>query len=297
MKTRIITGIVAIALFVPICIFSDYVVFPIALSVFSVVGVYEMAKCLKMDKRIGLLIPMYLVALALPLARFHADTQSHFFAVAMVLIFFVLIYSLAYVMFSLASTAKNGTTDENGAVIEKESIKASDVLTLFAMFFYIVGCFSSVACVRYMYGGKYVYLLIFFGAWVCDTFAYFTGKFFGKHKLIPAVSPKKTIEGSIGGIVFTVGAFILYRFLVFKLFPEETANLNLPYLLIIILAIAASVVSQIGDLVASTIKRQYNLKDYGKLFPGHGGVLDRFDSVMLVAPVVYMVFVISAMIM
>ena len=130
---------------------------------------------------------------------------------------------------------------------------------------------------------------------MCDTFAYFTGRFLGKHKLIPEISPKKTIEGSIGGIVFTIGAFILYRVLLFKIFPD--LKINLPYLLVIILAIAASIVSQIGDLIASAIKRQYNIKDYGKLFPGHGGVLDRFDSVMLVAPVIYVIFIISAVLM
>ncbi|MBO5375072.1 MAG: phosphatidate cytidylyltransferase [Clostridia bacterium] len=277
MKTRIITGIVAIALFVPVCIFSDYVVFPIVMSILSAVGVYEMAKCLGMDKKWALTVPMYIVALALPIVRFYINKQSHFFAIAMIAIFFVLIYSLGYVMF------------------RKNQDKIGDILTLYALFFYIVGCFSSIVCVRYMAYGKYVYLLVFLGAWVCDTFAYFTGRFFGKHKLIPEISPKKTIEGSIGGIVFTIGAFILYRVLLFKIFTD--LKINLPYLLVIILAIAASIVSQIGDLVASAIKRQYNLKDYGKLFPGHGGVLDRFDSVMLVAPVVYVIFIISAVLM
>lgn len=277
MKTRIITGIIAIALFVPVCVFSDYIVFPIVISILSAVGVYEMAKCLGMDKKWALTTPMYLVALALPLVRFFFIKQSHFFAIATIAIFFILIYCLSYVMF------------------RKNQDKIGDILTFFALFFYIVGCFSSVVCVRYMGMGKYVYLLVFLGAWVCDTFAYFTGRFFGKHKLIPEISPKKTIEGSIGGIVFTIGAFVLYRVLLFKIFPD--LNLNLPYVLVIILAIAASIVSQIGDLVASAIKRQYDLKDYGKLFPGHGGVLDRFDSVMLVAPVIYVIFIASAVIM
>lgn len=277
MKTRIITGIVAIALFVPICIFSDYVVFPIAISILSAVGVYEMAKCLGMEKRWALTIPMYLVALALPQVRFFFIKQSHFFSIAMIAVFFVLIYSLAYVMF------------------RKNKDKIGDILTFYALFLYIVGCFSSIVCVRYMAMGKYVYLLVFLGAWVCDTFAYFTGRFLGKHKLIPEISPKKTIEGSIGGIVFTIIAFIVYRIVLFKIYPD--LNLNLPYLLVIVLAISASVVSQIGDLIASAIKRQYDLKDYGRLFPGHGGVLDRFDSVMLVAPVTYVIFIISAVLM
>ena len=283
MKTRIITGIVAIALFVPICVFSNYVVFPIAIAALSVVGIYEMAKCLGMDKKWALTVPMYLVALALPFIgyyEFFKNTRirgSLFLGVSMLLLFFVLIYTLAYVMF------------------RKNQDKISDILAFYALFLYIVGCFNSIICLRYMTGGKYVYLLVFIGAWVCDTFAYFTGRFLGKHKLIPEISPKKTIEGSIGGIVFTIGAFILYRFILFKIFPE--LNINLPYWLVIVLGIAASIVSQIGDLVASAVKRQYDIKDYGKLFPGHGGVLDRFDSVMLVAPVIYVIFIVSAVIL
>lgn len=283
MKTRILTGIVAIALFVPVCIFSDYVVFPIVISILSAIGVYEMSKCMGMEKKYALMIPMYIVSIALPMIGYYEFFKnmrirgSLFLGVSMILLFFVLIYALAYVMF------------------RKNQDKVNDVLTLYALFLYIVGCFNSIICVRYMTGGKYVYLLVFLGAWVCDTFAYFTGRFFGKHKLIPAISPKKTIEGSIGGIIFTIGAFILYRFLLFKFYPD--LNLNLPYILVIVLAIFASIVSQIGDLVASSVKRQYNLKDYGNLFPGHGGVLDRFDSVMLVAPVTYIIFVISAVLM
>ena len=185
----------------------------------------------------------------------------------MIVVFFMLIYALAYVM------------------LRKNKDNLSEVLTLYALFVYIVGCFSSIVCVRYMPNGKYLYLLIFLGAWVCDTFAYFTGRFFGKHKLIPEISPKKTVEGSIGGIVFTVASFALYGLIL-----DLGWDVQISYVLLLITGLIASVVSQIGDLVASSVKRQYDLKDYGSLFPGHGGVLDRFDSAMLVAPVVYMVF-------
>ena len=275
MKTRIITAIVAIAIFVPICVFSDYIVFPIAMAVLSAVGVYEMAKCLGLQKHLALTIPMYIIACVLPISRFLLLRQSHFFMVAMIAIFFMLMYSLSYVM------------------LRKNIDKISDIITLYGLFVYIVGCFSSIVCVRYMASGKYIYLLVFLGAWVCDTFAYFTGRFLGKHKLIPEISPKKTVEGSIGGIVFTVGAFALYGFIINSVYADKV---YISYVLLIILGLASSVISQIGDLVASAIKRQYDLKDYGKLFPGHGGVLDRFDSVMLVAPVTYIVFLIASVI-
>lgn len=282
MKTRIITGICAIALFVPICWFSDTVVFPLAFAIISAVGVFEMAKCLGVHNDIFLTVPMYLVAFCVPFLRFFFMRQSHYLAVALILVFAILVYALLYVM------------------LRKNKDDLSRVLTMYAMFLYIVGCFASVVCLRYydFYGtkniidGKYLYLLVFIGAWVCDTFAYFTGKFFGKHKLIPEISPKKTVEGSIGGIVFTMGAFALYGLILQKGFDYVlSGNLVMNYMIFILLGLGAAIISQIGDLIASAVKRQYNIKDYGFIFPGHGGILDRFDSVMLVAPAIYMFFI------
>ena len=111
-----------------------------------------------------------------------------------------------------------------------------------------------------------------------DTFAYFVGMLFGKHKLIEDVSPKKTIEGSIGGIFFCVVSFVVFG-IIMDVFFDRSANI----LFLAISAVAVSVVSQIGDLIMSVIKRHYGIKDYGKLFPGHGGMLDRFDSILAVA--------------
>ena len=279
MLTRIITASIATMLFIPICIFSGTIVFPVAIGILCAVAVYEMAKCLGFDKNYVIVVPMYIVALALPMLRHEKyavlfNTNNPYLAFTMVLIFGLLIYTLAYVMF------------------KKNTVELSKILTFFAMYVYIVGCFTSMVIIRYTYAnlsadgtavsGKYVYLLAFLGAWICDTFAYFVGKFFGKHKLIPEISPKKTIEGSIGGIVFTVGGFALYALSVNNIFHKD-----LSYLKLCILGLVLSIVSQIGDLIASSVKRQYAIKDYGSLFPGHGGVLDRFDSVMLTAPTLF----------
>ena len=276
MLVRIITGAVAIGVFIPVCIFSDTMVFPVVIGLMCLIGVYEMAKCLGFEKKYAITIPMYLIALVLPMLRhekyvFLFNHNNAYLAFAMIVLFGMLIYVLAYVM------------------LKKNTIKLSEILTFYALFVYVVGCFTSMVVVRYTnanlatngesVSGAYVYLLAFMGAWVCDTFAYFTGRFFGKHKLIPEISPKKTIEGSIGGIIFTVGAFALYTLIVNSFFGQ-----SLSYLKVCIIGFALSIISQIGDLVASIVKRQYNLKDYGNLFPGHGGVLDRFDSVMLTAP-------------
>jgi phosphatidate cytidylyltransferase len=124
--------------------------------------------------------------------------------------------------------------------------------------------------------GKIYVWLIFILAFMTDTCAYFAGYFFGKHKLIPQVSPKKTIEGSIGGILGSTISCVVFGYLF---------DLNLVHMIII--GSIGSVVAQVGDLFASSIKRYIGIKDYGKLIPGHGGILDRFDSVIFTAPFVY----------
>ena len=124
-------------------------------------------------------------------------------------------------------------------------------------------------------GGIYVWL-IFIISFMTDTFAYFSGYLFGKHKLIPSISPKKTIEGSIGGVLGSTICCVIFGYL-FKLDITH----------MILVGSIGSIVAQFGDLFASAIKRYVGIKDYGKLIPGHGGILDRFDSVILVAPFVY----------
>ena len=161
--------------------------------------------------------------------------------------------------------------------------KLSDVAIWFMTAFYILLGFNSILVLRFLEtaGGKYVYLLVFIGAWVTDTFAYFCGMLLGRggrHKLIPDVSPKKTWEGSIGGVVFCMLSMVIFGLIV-----NSISDFEANYLLLIIAGLLISIVSQIGDLCMSVIKRTYGIKDYGKLFPGHGGVLDRFDSTLAVA--------------
>ena len=147
---------------------------------------------------------------------------------------------------------------------------------------YIIAAFTALVYVRdLMYPGLFVFLLCLICSFATDIFAYFTGYLFGKHKLIPAVSPKKTVEGAIGGVVFCVLFLLLFGFII-----EVSVGAKANYLVLAIGGIFISVVSQIGDLVMSLIKRKYGIKDYGKLFPGHGGVLDRCDSVLAVTIVI-----------
>lgn len=132
--------------------------------------------------------------------------------------------------------------------------------------------------------GRYLVLLPLLAAWGSDTFAYFAGRFFGKHKLAPVISPKKTIEGAVGGVL---GGSVCV--LIFTVILDLTLGFALPYWAAAVLGAIGAAIGQIGDLSFSVIKRQTGIKDYGHIFPGHGGVLDRFDSVIFVAPVVELV--------
>lgn len=264
MKTRIITAIVALAILTPVLIFSETVVLPIAMALCSLIAVWEMVSCIGLKKAWALTVPLYLVALALPfLIRFCADREL-FRQVVLSAFLTLSLYFFAVLTFSHGK------------------YKLADVSICFFTVFYILAGFNSIMILRdFSYGGGYVYLMAFIGAWVTDTFAYFCGMLFGrggKHKLIPDVSPKKTVEGSIGGTVFCIIAMVIYGLII-----NQISELHANFVVLAIGGLLAAIVSQVGDLCMSVIKRTYGIKDYGKLFPGHGGMLDRFDSVIAVS--------------
>lgn len=163
---------------------------------------------------------------------------------------------------------------------------ANQVMSTYFSFIYAPVLFSFVYLTRELEYGVYFVWVIFISSWISDTCAYCVGMLFGKHKLAPVLSPKKSIEGSIGGIVGSaiVGALFGY-FVAERVITEQQVT----WIFALIGAIG-SVVSQIGDLAASAIKRNYNIKDYGNLIPGHGGIMDRFDSVLVTAPMIYFLF-------
>lgn len=140
---------------------------------------------------------------------------------------------------------------------------------------------SSFLRIRHMDLGIYFIVLPFVAAFLSDAFALFAGMFFGKHKLAPELSPKKTVEGAVGGVFGAVAGCLLYG-LVLRLGFDMAPS----YPALVLYGILGSVVSQLGDLSFSYIKREYGVKDFGNIFPGHGGVLDRFDSVIFCAPLV-----------
>lgn len=168
------------------------------------------------------------------------------------------------------------------AILRHESVRAPEIFA--ALFGGAVLPFflSLMLPVLESAHGKYLVLMPFIAAWMSDTCAYFGGTFFGKHKLAPTISPKKTVEGSVIGIVGACLFQLVYAFVLMRCFD---LSVNIPAL--IAFGLLGAAVGQIGDLALSLVKRECGIKDYGKLMPGHGGVLDRFDSVIFILPLFY----------
>lgn len=268
MLKRTITAIVAFAAFFPFLYFSDTFMFPLAMSVLSLAAAYEMIGCVGLRRNVWIAFPSYLMAVALPqIPRISERPMELLFAVCMV-----------YMIIVFAAT-----------VFSRGKLDFSIAVSAFTCVFYVSSSFTSIVFLRDI--GKYFYLLVFIGAWSSDTFAYITGRLFGKHKLIPEVSPKKTVEGSIGGILFAGIAYMIFALVIQKFFDSSVVP-NYPVMMLA--GAVAAVISQIGDLIASVIKRRFGIKDYGWIFPGHGGIMDRFDSVLLTAPVLYILSQIPA---
>ena len=263
MLTRILTAIGIAAVLVPTAIFSDTIAYPIVIALMSGIGCFEMLRCIGLHKNLFITVPAVLFGVGLPFASFYIPEQA-----------FVLLSSLTAVLMFLLFTV---------SLFSHGKLPIEQAGMAFLSLVYILWGFSLMVLLRCINNGEYLFVLPFLGAWVSDTFAYFTGRLFGKHKLIPDVSPKKTVEGAIGGIVFAMAGFALFGFVI-SLFADVTPN----YLALVLLGLPVSLVSIVGDLFMSLVKRRYNVKDYGKLFPGHGGVLDRFDSVLATATVLYL---------
>lgn len=159
---------------------------------------------------------------------------------------------------------------------------ANQVMDAYFSLIYAPVMLSFVLLTRQLDDGIYLVWMIFISSWISDTFAYLAGVMLGRHKLAPVLSPKKSVEGSVGGIV---GAALFGA--LFGAYLDSTLGQEQYVMILAVVGGVGSVISQVGDLAASAVKRNHEIKDYGNLIPGHGGIMDRFDSVIFTAPITY----------
>jgi phosphatidate cytidylyltransferase len=257
-RTRLISGIILLAITIAVVVLGGDILFAV-LFLISFIGMTELYRIVKIDRAFpGILGYMAGITFYLLLYFDLGQYQMILFISYLILLMFAYVFGFP-----------RFTTEQ--------------ISVAFFGLFYVGIMLSYIYQVRMLEDGGLIVWLIFIGAWGSDTCAYLVGILIGKHKVAPKLSPKKSIEGCIGGVVGAALIGVVYATLI-QSRMTETASLQLVFALI---GAASSVLSQIGDLAASAIKRNHDIKDYGTLIPGHGGVLDRFDSIIFTAPVVY----------
>lgn len=285
MKKRVISGIIGVIVLLLI-VFTHPVVIGCAVFLLSLMGLYEFYSSVRKNGYkpiselgyfscivilLSFLLPF--INRNLPNLNLFESFNKLFFKNRILnikLLMLFLVYIIIIYMFSKL-------------IFCNSKYKLQDIAVTLLGIIYIPFLFSFNLFIRSMDNGLALLWLVFIGAWITDVFAFFTGSLFGKHKLLPQVSPHKTVEGFLGGMVFCAIFIVLYG--VFYL--NGVLNININIIHYIVLGLILGFISQLGDWTASSIKRSVGIKDFGNIMPGHGGVLDRCDSLLFVAPAVY----------
>ena len=257
-RTRLISGIVLVAAALVLIIAGGEILLAAA-CVISLIGMYELYRVYKIE-RTALAFAGYAAAVLFYLDLYVQWIPDRMLFVIGLLIVLLAVYVLAYPKYH-----------------------ASQMTAVFFGVFYVAAMLSCVWQTRMMEQGAYIVWLIFLCSWGCDTCAYCVGVKFGRHKMSPVLSPKKSVEGAVGGLAGTFLLTAVYA----SVFRAQMGITNGQILILAAISTAGGLISMIGDLAASAIKRNYQIKDYGTLIPGHGGIMDRFDSVIFTAPVIY----------
>lgn len=257
-KTRLLSGIVLVVAALALIITGGDILL-VSTLIISYIGMYELYRVFGVEKE----VPGFVGYLAATV--YYANLRFGFMA-DMMMFALILLIALMFVY-----------------VFTYPKYKTEQLLAAFFGVFYVAVMLSYVYQTRMIVAGAYIVWLIFLCSWGCDTCAYCVGVLIGKHKMAPKLSPKKSVEGAVGGVVGTALLTALYSTIFKDAMGIETSHV------IVLAGISAigALVSMVGDLTASAIKRNYDIKDYGKLIPGHGGILDRFDSVIFTAPMIY----------
>lgn len=272
MKERIISAVVALPILLLVLFSNNYNILGAALGALSIIGVHEFFKAFRNKNEniepaykyisIGAVFIFYILNII------SKDVSTSFQLTLILLVFTTVGYSVM---------TYTSNTSVLSAGITIMSFVYIPYLFSFVLRFYMENVFSTPLYIGYIF-------LIAFGS---DTFAYFAGVFLGKRKVTPVLSPKKTLEGFIGGILGSILLTVLYSLYLVNIGALDLSINLYTILILLIIGTVGAMISQIGDLIASAIKRDNGIKDYGNLLPGHGGVLDRFDSILFVAPFIY----------
>ena len=253
-KTRLISGILLVIAALLTIISGGYVLFFTLLCI-SLIGMQELYKAMGVHgESTGLLeIIGYLGAIPYYVSLLLGFESYGLMTVLVSLILIMFVYVFTYPKYN-----------------------AHQIMSAFFGVVYVAVMLSFILLTRNLPDGKFIVWLIFLCSWGCDTCAYCVGMLIGKHKMAPVLSPKKSVEGGIGGVVGAGLLGVIYA-----------AAIQGPMVEYAVICGIGALISMVGDLAASAIKRNQGIKDYGKLIPGHGGILDRFDSVIFTAPVIY----------
>ncbi len=259
---RVLTGVIGFPVIAAILIFSNTYIFDGIVAIIALIAVHEFYNSFIVTKKAKPVTFLGYIS-CIGIALIHIIPKEY-----LPLIVTLLIPAIILILFaeSIFSKMKTNIIDIS--------------VTLFGMA-YVLVFFSFIALIRGLNNGNLLVWYIFMAAWGTDILAYLVGKYLGKHKF-SEISPKKTIEGCIGGLIGAVLFVLIYTAFLNKVF-----NTNISYILMTSYAIIWSILGQIGDFAASTVKRYTGIKDYSNLLPGHGGMLDRFDSVIFIAPFAY----------
>ncbi len=262
---RLLSGIVLVALML-VTVSTGGSILIATQMVISLIGAFELLRVLQLHRSIP---GIFVYAATVALYGMIYFTCPH-----------TAMYALAVLLFLVLMTCY---------VLQYPRYVGEQIFAAYGSYIYTAVLLSFVCLLRMSEGGTYMVWLIFLASWGCDTCAYCVGMLFRlfkakTHKMSPKLSPKKTMEGAVGGLV---GVFLL-GFLYGTIFQEQIGIFK-EYAAIScgMICICGGFIAMIGDLAASAIKRNHDIKDYGKLIPGHGGVMDRFDSILFVAPVIY----------
>ncbi len=254
MKQRVISAIVAIIIVVPIVLYGG-IPFYLGASVLGLIGFYEMLKARKIERDIPNIMKLVCMFAFIITMMDNWGNKVLVFNSNDKLILSILLTVIPIVFFN-----------------KKKSYDINDALFMLGTIMFLGISFNHLVNIRV--GSLYNFIYLVLITTMTDTFAYFTGRLIGKHKMCPSVSPNKTWEGFVGGLVFGTIISVVFYVCAF----DFTGSV----FLLVLVSMLLSVVGQLGDLVFSSIKRHYKIKDYGNIMPGHGGVLDRLDSLLFV---------------